>query len=190
LLLLQFPFKFLKPGQEPKGPNERVGDPGLRVRLKQGKQQRAAVLAWLVEGATRWYQADRVMPQPPTHVVEATRKWRKQSDLILSYWDNMIEADPNSHVMARDLFDAFNAWLTERGHAKWADKTFVARFEGHDETSGNAVERRKIRQKPNLSRPALVTSMLQPPAVPATYWAWVGVRFVVDGVKMDDAEDM
>ncbi|MFF4653714.1 phage/plasmid primase, P4 family [Streptomyces sp. NPDC001380] len=186
LMLLKFPYKFLKAHQEPQHPNERRGDPGLRERMKWGMEQRQAVLTWLIEGARRWYAADKVMPTPPACVAADSRAWRAESDLVLSYWQDRIEADPDSHVLARELFDDFNGWLSSRGHQKWSDKTFTARFGGHDETSAQGAERRKIRATSGLSRPPRSLSEWDTPTVPSTYWAWLGVRFLEDGVKIED----
>lgn len=181
LLLLKFPYKFLKPHDEPTGaPHERRGDPGLRQRLKQGRAQREAAMAWMVDGARRWYEAGQVMPQPPESVEMDTRAWRAESDLILGYWADRVEPMPGAHVMARDLFEDFNAWLATHGHQKWSDKTFVSRFGGHDETARHRLVRKQIRRADGISRPspggAWADSL---PPVPGVYWAWLGVRFRV-----------
>lgn len=187
LALVQFPFKFLKAGQKPDGPNQREGDPGLRERMKEGGAQHRAVLAWLVAGARRWYEHDRVMPPHPARVVADTQGWRAKCDLILAYWLDRIEPDASSHVLSTDLFADFNVWLQAHGHRPWSDKTFGARFEGHDYTGTHGVERRKIRAQQGLSRsPALLTEWGTQPAVSsASYRAWLGMKFAPDGVRAD-----
>jgi hypothetical protein len=88
------------------------------------------VLAWLVRGAVLWYQSDRLMAAPPPSVVSATQKWRKSADLLLRYMDDNLVFDCNAHVMAKELFEDFAAWLKANGHmfadeycasASWAD---------------------------------------------------------------------
>ena len=181
LLLLKFPYKFLKPHQSPSGPTELPGDAGLRRRVEKGKRQQQAVLAWLVEGAGRWYAADQVMPEPPDQVEQNTRAWRADSDLILGYWSERIEPDHDSHIMSADLFEDFTTWLRSRGHQQWSDKTLVARFGGHDETQRWKVERKKVRRKMGdigLSRPPVAGSGWEARPTPQTsYQAWVGLRF-------------
>lgn len=180
LALVIFPYKFLKPGQEPSGPHERRGDPGLRQRLIEGHAQQEAVLAWLVEGARRWYAAGRVMPPHPEAVVTDTMKWRAECDLILAYWMERIEPCPDSHILSSDLLVDFNAWLDSRSHPKWSDKTFGGRFEGHDQSATHGVTRKKIRARGGLSRPESVTVRWDSPAVGQSYRAWLGVRFTKD----------
>lgn len=189
LVLVAFPYKFVKPGVTPSGPNERQGDPGIRERLKHGREQHEAVLAWLVEGAKRWYSNERVMPPLPPRVERDTQDWRADCDLVLKYWRDRIEPDAGSHVMARELFSDFNSWLQSQEHARWSDKTFGARFGGHDETSTRRAERRKVKARPGLSRPDSVLSSFNPAPVPAAYWAWLGMRFTKDGLRMDEICD-
>ncbi|MFG2334886.1 phage/plasmid primase, P4 family [Streptomyces sp. NPDC048604] len=185
LVLVTFPYKFLKPGQQPSGPHERVGDPGLRQRLMDGKEQGEAVLAWLVEGARRWYEAKRVMPPHPEVVVSDSLKWRADSDLILAYWMDRLEPAANSHVLSSDLLSDFNAWLTAKDHPKWSDKTFGARFEGHDRTAAHGVHRKKIRARDGLSRPESVAARWDAAPVGTSYRSWIGVRFAVETVPED-----
>ncbi|MER5556749.1 phage/plasmid primase, P4 family [Streptomyces sp. NPDC002793] len=186
LALVTFPYKFVKPGVTPSAPNERQGDPGIRERMKNGQKQHEAVLAWLIEGAKLWYENERVMPPLPKQVENDTRNWRADCDLVLKYWRDRIEPDPDGHVIARELFADFNGWLQGQEHARWSDKTFGTRFGNHDETNARGAERRKIKARPGLSRPDSVMESFSPPAVPAAYWAWLGMRFTKDGLRMDE----
>ncbi|MCW2903597.1 MAG: hypothetical protein JWO67_5862 [Streptosporangiaceae bacterium] len=186
MLLVVFPYKYMKAGTTPSKPNEKVGDPGIRERMKHGQAQREAVLAWLVEGARLWYTADRVMPPVPKRVHQDTQDWRAECDLVLAYWRDRIEPDLDAHVLARELFADFNAWLESKQQAKWSDKTFGARFGGHEETTASGAERRKVKARPGLSRPEHVLVSFSPMPVPAAYWAWIGMRFTKDGLRMDD----
>lgn len=188
LQLLSFPYKFIKPHEKPTGaPNELRGDPGLRQRLKEGKEQRQAALAWAVDGAKSWYANQRVLPEPPIRVATDTRKWRAESDLILGYWSDRIMSDADHHVMSQDLFDDFNNWLRTHGHQKWSDKTFTSRFGSHDETARHRVERKQIRVREKLSRPPIEDHWGDAPRpVTTRYSAWLGLRF---RTAADDQEE-
>lgn len=178
LMLLKFPFKFLKGHEKPSGaPNELPGDPTIRDRVKDGQEQQEAVLAWVVEGARAWFAAGKTMPEPPKTVVDDTRAWRAESDLVLRYWSERIEGDPTAHIWAPELYKDFNAWLVQHGHREWSDKLFVPRFGGHDETARNHTERKKIRSQAGISRLRPGNEFTIPAPVPTTYWAWMGVRF-------------
>jgi putative DNA primase/helicase len=69
LALVEFPYRYRyrKRHERLERANDRVGDPGLRERLRNGGNGRhEAVLAWLVAGTVRWYANDKVMPVDPS----------------------------------------------------------------------------------------------------------------------------
>ena len=171
LALVKFPFTFRRLRRRTV---DRQGDPGLRDRCTHDPEVWAAALAWMVEGARRWYELGRIMPSPPERVEADTREWRTEADQVLAYADDRLVFDPDRHVMAKDLLDDLNNWLEARGHRKWSDKTLAARFGDHDETACHRVEKRKMRYSDAISRPP---ESLQPWAAPMTYAAWVGLRF-------------
>jgi putative DNA primase/helicase len=187
LACLRFPYLFRKPGQALRGPDDRSGDPDLRQRLREGREgQHEAILAWLVEGARRWYAAGRRMSLPPARIVDDTRDWQRYSDLFLAYVDEHLVYDLDRHVMSRELLAHFNAWLTERGHRPWSDRTFNKRIEEHHETSARQVVRKVLRLDPErLSRPS---SCIETDP-PQRYHAWLGVRFRTDGEPFEDREE-
>ncbi|MEI2713393.1 MAG: phage/plasmid primase, P4 family [Nocardioides sp.] len=128
LALLRFPYTFKATGSVEESAGERCGDPRLRDRLQAGREgQHEAVLAWLVEGAKRWYAADRAMPDQPISVKAETRDWRGENDLVLAYLDEHLVFEASAHVSTSDLLEHFNVWLASRGHRPWADKTFTGR---------------------------------------------------------------
>jgi P4 family phage/plasmid primase-like protien len=186
LALLHWPYTFRKPHEELAGPNDRRGDPTLRERVKMGTDgQHEAALAWLVEGAARWYAAEMIMPGLPPAVEQATRSWRRESDQILAYLDERIIIEPAAHVMATELLEDFNSWLSARGHRPWSDKTFVQRFAGHSEVGANSIEKRQIRKRPGLSMlPPSYTEPRKP--APPQYKAWLGLRFREDSDPMSE----
>lgn len=171
LAMVCFPYTYRKPGEACTGPNDRVGDLNLRQRVKTDERVTEAVLAWLVEGARKWYAADRIMPPVPEAVERDTLEWRKESDLILSFIGDVLAFDWDSHVLAKELHEVFNKYLEDKGHREWTDRTFVGRFGGHDECARNGVLRKKIRARDGRS----TLGGHEPKGV--NYHAWLGVRF-------------
>ncbi|MDP9430622.1 MAG: phage/plasmid primase, P4 family [Actinomycetota bacterium] len=180
LLLVRFPYTFRKPHESLTGPDDRRGDPGLRQRVKDDPAVSAAVLAWMVEGARRWYEhADRgELPEPPARVVADTRAWRSESDQVLAYVTDRLRFDPQRHVAATDLRLDFNGWLADRGHREWSDRTLASRLEGHDELTRCGVAKKRLRCCPQtaggLSRPE---RMFLSDQLPSQYTAYIGLRF-------------
>ncbi|WNG79958.1 phage/plasmid primase, P4 family [Mycobacterium sp. ITM-2016-00316] len=185
LARVSFPFTFRSSRAAIAGPFDLLGDAGLRDRLKSGQAQREAVLAWLAEGATRWYQAERVCSPFPESVVAATEQWREVSDVVVRYLgDDRVEFDPHSHVMSSELLWDFNSWLKASGHREWSDQTFASRFGDHPRVVAREVEKKtKVRSTlPGLSRckhrQGDLSSRLQAP--PKQFAAWAGLRFCSD----------
>jgi P4 family phage/plasmid primase-like protien len=151
LALLRWPYTFRKHEAELRGPNDRLGDPTLRLRLKEDPQALEAALAWAAAGARRWYDLMRIMPEVPGRVEADTLEWRKESDLVLAFVDEHISFDPEACVQGAELRNVFNAWIKEKGSREWGDKTFIARFGGHDLCSQNAVEYKLVKNPRDLS---------------------------------------
>jgi putative DNA primase/helicase len=198
LALVRLPYTFRKPHEKLTADTDGRGDPTLRARCCANPEVWAAALAWMVEGARRWYAADKIMPEPPQQVAADTREWRVESDQVLAYADERLVFDPGWHVMALDLLDEVNAWLTSRGHRPWSDKTLAARFGEHDEIIRKGVRKGRIRKSDELSRPPAILAETEPGfepvgirEVPAgLYTAWLGVRFATrEDAEKDAAED-
>jgi putative DNA primase/helicase len=139
LALLVFPYTWLKPGQVPHGEFERAGDPGLRARMRRGRARHEAVLAWIIDGALKWYAAGQVMPPLPQRVERDTAGWRRESDLVLAYMDEELTFEPAAYIRSGDLQQDFNNWLNGRHQAQWSAQTFNSRFGGHEEIARRGV---------------------------------------------------
>ena len=180
LAMLRFPYTFRKPGEPLQGPMDRHGDPGLASRLRTDPAAHSAVLSWLVDGAWAWYAAGAaVMPQPTARVKEATARLRADSDVVYGYWEDRIEPADGYAVLATDLLQDFNQWLSARGMNPWGDRVFNSRFGDHQVTQNHRLRRQKVFRwagDPQLSRPASGYGMPLPP-VPQTPSLWFGVAF-------------
>jgi putative DNA primase/helicase len=175
LLMLKFPFRFVKEGRPLEGPNDRRGDSQLRQRVIDGREQQQAALSWAVQGAVEWYRANRLMSEPPARVEADTHSWRQDSDLILAYWDHRLEPDPQSWILGQDLLDDFKAWLAATGHPHgWTDKLIGMRFESHDETISHRITRAQFHPNENMSRPPVFDGSPWPTGQKR---CWIGVRF-------------
>lgn len=176
LALVSFPFTFRRPGEALATDRDRTGDPRLRERLRAGRQrQHEAVLAWVVAGARRWYDADQILPPPPERVVADTTAWRHESDLVLAYMADRLDFDASACVLATELFADFCEWHESRGAGakQWAENTFAQRFGEHDTATREGVRKTRTRSLVGLSRRLRGTNS----APPKTATVWHGVRF-------------
>ncbi|MGO1900564.1 MAG: DNA primase family protein [Brachybacterium sp.] len=179
LALVPFPYTFVR---EVTAEHERPGDSGIKRRIAE-KAQREAMLAWLIEGARRWYEADRTMADHPPEVQQATREWRAESDVVMRYWSERLVADYDAHVMSKELMEDLNRFLGEIGQQTWSQKTAADRFGAHEETKSHKITKGNIRLRKGLSRPPRTFSddwrsaYAEPPS---RYHAWIGVRFATE----------
>jgi putative DNA primase/helicase len=175
LALVSFPYTYRKDGEELTGPHDRRADATLRERILSGRDGRhEAVLAWLVDGARRWYDGGRIMPAPPAAVLKDTRGWRHDSDLILAWYDDTLIADPAFYVPGTDMYKAFAEWLDANGYQKWTSRTFADRFGQHDEIAGQRITHGRV-WLPSSELTASRQKTFQP--LPQRFRAWLGVRY-------------
>ncbi|MEB3020884.1 DNA primase family protein [[Mycobacterium] crassicus] len=190
LALLPFPYTYRTTEAEITDPaTEFVGDATIKERIKDGATgQHDALVTWAVDGAVAWYASPETALLPTETVKAATLAWRADADRILGYWTERLVADRDGKVLATELLADFNRWLTENGHREWSKETFGPRFENHQETHRNGVERGKPRSHDGLSRPQLANDAFGTiaPPIKGRPWLWLGVRFRTDA---DDAAD-
>ena len=180
LLLVEFKHRYRKPGEALETAMDKRGDPGLRDRVRLGGDgQHEAALAWMVEGAVRWYQNRRIMPAPPASVDGATQIWRRQSDLMLRFIDDVLVFEPAENVWSVELYEEFAKWLKTHGHQNWSDQSFTARFEQHPDVLANGVKKGRTHQSQTRfpSRPPLPSWVNSAAMPPLKYSAWFGGRF-------------
>lgn len=83
--------------------------------------ERAGILAWLVEGCLDYLKTGL---RPPQAVKEATDEYRQESDPMRLFLTTECEiTGAEDFERARDLSDAFNAWLLDKGEAVWGKRT-------------------------------------------------------------------
>ena len=191
LVVVPFPYRFRKPSEFDEGsddPNQRMGDLTLKNVLRTDEAAQTACLAWLVEGAVRWYQNGMVMPEQPERMAKATAEWRQNDDMMMGFFaSGRIEFDANSHVMSTDLLAQINEFLKDRGMHPWADRLLSARLSNHPEVASKPSV-----QKVQTYRSAGRHGVLSRPhgqaganGVPQRYMAWTGIRFTPRAIDFD-----
>ena len=191
LLLIRFPYTFRKSHEPLTGLKDRHGDPGLRLRLATDPAASSTVLAWLVEGARRWYehQARGVLPEPPAGVVADTRAWQGESDQVLAYITERLRFDPKRHVAVTRPAAGLQRLALRAGPpgVVGADPGLPVR--GTRRTIPAGVRKQRFRSTANtevdVSRPERAFAA----TAPSQYRAYVGLRFVTrSDLAPDQAE--
>jgi putative DNA primase/helicase len=154
LAKVAFPLRYRPDGEPLEGTDDRRGDTRLRARVESGDPALLeAMLAWLVDGARRWYADDQVMPPIPQRVRDDTRAWRAETDLILSFMDDRLVLGPGSSVLSADLYDEFKAYMDAQGISPWSMKTFKPRLLEHPAAQAAKVTASRTTVLDDLKRP-------------------------------------
>lgn len=84
--------------------------------------ERSGILNWLVEGLLSYLEQGLA---EPAEVLEATGSYRKDSDPIGTFLADatIVSGYEGDFMTARELGDAFNYWIEERGETRWGPRT-------------------------------------------------------------------
>lgn len=176
LALVTFPYRYRKPSEEIERPEDRRGTQGLRQRVENGRAQREAVLAWMVEGALRVYggRDEQRLPEPSEQIKADTAEWRGAVDLLGAFIEEQLAFDPASCVLRTELFGEYAAYLKDGGFPPTDDQKFTELFAKHPKVVDAGVEPKRARPGTGLTRPRGMLSTGKPKG-PSSIWR--GVRF-------------
>lgn len=181
LALVRFPWRYLKPHEPLRSPEDRHGDPTLRHRLESGRTgQHEAMLAWTVAGSVRWYAIREVELQTPPSVQRETSIWRIEADKVWGFLRDRMEFDPSSQVLSMELFAEFSAYLSSIGASNWSDQLFAIRLKEHHLAREHGIEKIRTSRLEDLSRPG---SSYQAFAEGQKAMVWKGLKFAPQGEK-------
>jgi len=95
-------------------------------------QERAGILNWLVQGLLDYLEGGL---REPDDVMAATESYRKDSDPIGTFLADatVVSGYERDFMTARELMDAFNFWIEERGETRWSPRTVSLRLKAKAE---------------------------------------------------------
>ena len=129
LAMVDYPHKF----------SGKAKDARLKSRLRTGQAQREAVLAWLVEGARRWYSDGGDIDVMPESVTESTMEWRTEGDELGKFLAERVKVtgNPQDRIPAKDLLQHFNVWLENNRNRAWSLTLLGQRLRSHHFVTDN-----------------------------------------------------
>lgn len=94
-------------------------DPELLGKLME---EGPGILNWLVDGLLNYLEGGL---QEPAAVLDATREFREESDPVGAFLSEcaVVSGDERDFMTARELIEAFNHWLDEKGETRWGGRT-------------------------------------------------------------------
>ena len=100
-------------------------DPLLAEKLKV---EWPGILAWMIEGAQRWYVEGLHKPQA---VEDATREYLEAEDTLLAWIEDKCECGKSKYAAAGELFASWKAWTEQNGEFTGSAKAFYQKLKEH-----------------------------------------------------------
>ena len=113
-------------------------DRSLRPDLEHDPAHQAAILAWLVQGAIRYYARGL---DPPGSVQTATDQYREESDPLSEFLDEACRLGPTFETGASDIYQHYRRWADT--HALSERERLTASAFGRRLTGRFACQRRR-----------------------------------------------
>ena len=102
--IIRIPFEYTIPKAE--------RDPQVKVTLKDPAIGGPAVLAWIVQGCTKWRSTGLIVP---SSIEQATQAYRESQDPLREFFDDKCVFDPRAWVPVKTLRVAYEAYAQEVG---------------------------------------------------------------------------
>lgn len=96
-------------------------------------RERSGILNWLIDGLLDYLAGGL---QEPVEVMAATEGYRKDSDPIGTFLADatIVSGYERDFMTARELNEAFNYWIEERGETRWGPRTVSMRMKAKADT--------------------------------------------------------
>lgn len=101
---------------------EHERDPWLESKLLE---ERDGILAWMVRGCLEW---QRHKLKQSTSVRRESATYRKESDLLGEFLDEMTKANPEARVEQTHLFEQYRKWHEANGTRPGSKNTFTKKM--------------------------------------------------------------
>ena len=101
------PFELSFVDRDPANKDERKADKTLPQKLRT---EASGILSWLVRGCIDWQEEGL---NPPNVVLEATKEYRRDEDLLTDFIEECCFLDPYAEIEASKLYAAFSVWFEE-----------------------------------------------------------------------------
>jgi putative DNA primase/helicase len=86
---------------------------GLNPDLQRTlRDEGPGILAWMVRGCLAWQQHGL---KPPAAVADATQAYERDSDDLADFMEAAVELEPDSQVMASELYEHYDRWAKAQG---------------------------------------------------------------------------
>lgn len=112
-------------------------DPDLKEMLSQPENLQG-ILTWIVDGAVKWYQGGKVLPEPEV-ISNATRKYRQDEDVLHDFEAEHLERNAEFNTLATELWTTYQAYCARTSDYKLTKTTLYERMRqrGYEDYTGH-----------------------------------------------------
>lgn len=143
LIAIPTPYKFVKRSEMPEnyvlGEFERWVNESL-IRPTENRALLEQALAWAIRGAMKWYANNRVDPTIPQSVEHFTKAWLGREDKAGTWFEDCIELDESSFILAMDAYDSYREYTLAHGQKVEAYQGFVDKFSATERVKEAGLE--------------------------------------------------
>jgi putative DNA primase/helicase len=86
--------------------------PLSRTLADELRAEACGILAWAIRGCSDWQRHGLA---PPAAVVDATRKYKTDSDHLNGFFEQACRLETTATVGAAELFERYKRWFSEQG---------------------------------------------------------------------------
>ena len=131
LMLIPFAVKFYDKTDADAPINGPFKDKMLMAKLKN---ELPGILAWAVKGCLDWLKQGL---NPPDVVLEATREYRSEMDVLGTYLEENTIKSAGSCISCKELYEDYRKWCEENGNSPYSKNKFGRRLYERHITKGN-----------------------------------------------------
>lgn len=113
LLQVTFPYTYVTQDKFTDPNTQRLIDPGFRDSAAADPEVRAAVLAWMVKGAVRWYAGG--MGEIPARVMRDSTGWRQEADPVSRFAEEYLSFEPGWWVTVMEAYELYRSVTEAEG---------------------------------------------------------------------------
>lgn len=102
-------------------------DKRLKKKLRKAENL-SGILNWCLDGL--WMMQETGLDAPPA-VREATAQYRRDSDKIARFVDEMMEPDPHGEIRTEEAYQVYQGWCERNGHRAESMSNWKQAMEAH-----------------------------------------------------------
>jgi len=117
MIFVPFMVSFVE-NPDSNNPSEGKIDKDLATKLKA---EAPSILNWLIQGHIKYWKEGLDIPEV---IKNSTRQYQQEVDVLGHFIESACQVGSDHKIMARGLYEAYNAWCEDNGHKAYSNTRF------------------------------------------------------------------